>query len=136
MKRGVYQNDRDHRSADFPVRSNPGMARACGCSVQIPCRTLLRTGKSALRRQVVKLQYYGLAFTLLFSSASAATVGGKPPPKVPAFPGAEGAGAITPGGRGGKVFEVTTLTDGGPGSLREAFSASGPRIVVFRVSGL
>jgi len=55
---------------------------------------------------------------------------------IPAFPGAEGAGAFTPGGRGGKVFEVTNLNDNGPGSLREALEAQGPRIVIFRISGI
>ena len=54
---------------------------------------------------------------------------------LPAFPGAEGFGAHTPGGRGGKVIFVTNLKDFGPGSFREACEADGPRIVVFRVSG-
>jgi pectate lyase len=54
---------------------------------------------------------------------------------IPAFPGAEGFGTDTPGGRGGRVIAVTTLADGGPGSLREALTAKGPRIVVFRVGG-
>ncbi len=54
---------------------------------------------------------------------------------LPAFPGAEGFGAESVGGRGGQVIEVTNLNDNGPGSLREAVEATGPRIVVFRVSG-
>jgi len=53
-----------------------------------------------------------------------------------AFPGAEGFGSTTPGGRGGKVLLVTNLDDSGHGSLRAACEAAGPRIVIFRVSGL
>lgn len=55
---------------------------------------------------------------------------------VPAFPGAEGFGSTTPGGRGGRVILVTNLEDSGPGSLRAACEAEGPRVVVFRVAGL
>jgi pectate lyase len=56
-------------------------------------------------------------------------------PTVSAFPGAEGFGARSVGGRGGRVIEVTNLNDHGPGSLRAAIEAEGSRIVVFRVAG-
>ena len=54
----------------------------------------------------------------------------------PAFPGAQGWAAHTPGGRGGRIVRVTTLATEGPGSFLEAVSAKGPRIVVFEVGGV
>ena len=52
-----------------------------------------------------------------------------------AFPGAEGFGKFTKGGRGGKVFIVSNLKDSGPGSFREAVESKIPRIIVFAISG-
>jgi hypothetical protein len=54
----------------------------------------------------------------------------------PAFPGAEGYGAVTPGGRGGRVIVVTNTNAGGAGSLLAAMLATGPRIIVFQTSGV
>jgi pectate lyase len=54
---------------------------------------------------------------------------------LPVFPGAEGFGTRTPAGRGGKLIEVTSLADSGPGTLRAALDTPGPRIIVFRTGG-
>ena len=59
-----------------------------------------------------------------------------PQADLPAFPGAQGGGMYSFGGRGGKVFVVTSLEDRGPGTFREALEAGGPRIVVFNVAGI
>ena len=59
-----------------------------------------------------------------------------PQAKIPAFPGAEGGGMYSFGGRGGKVFTVTSLADDGPGSFREACAQGGARIIVFNVAGI
>jgi pectate lyase len=63
-----------------------------------------------------------------------------PSPKLPdgrqrAFPTAEGFGAAAVGGRGGRIFYVTTVKESGPGTLRECIEAAGPRNCVFRVAG-
>lgn len=58
------------------------------------------------------------------------------PDFLPAFPGAEGFGSVSVGGRGGRVIEVTNLNDRGEGSLRAAIEAEGKRTVVFKVAGI
>jgi hypothetical protein len=74
--------------------------------------------------------FLALVASLLLTPLASAQLGA-----LPAFPGAEGFGSTTPGGRGGKVLFVTNLDDSGPGSLRAACEADGPRIVIFRVAG-
>src|SRR5476651_60389 len=59
-----------------------------------------------------------------------------PQANIPAFPGAEGGGMYTAGGRGGRVIVVTSLADHGPGTLRDACEQGGARIVVFNVAGI
>ncbi len=68
-------------------------------------------------------------------AACGAIVTGAARAEIPVIPGAVGFGIETPAGRGGRVLRVTNLNDSGPGSLRAALEASGPRIVVFDVSG-
>ncbi|RMG94082.1 MAG: T9SS C-terminal target domain-containing protein [Chloroflexi bacterium] len=56
--------------------------------------------------------------------------------QIPAFPGAEGFGSATPGGRGGQIIKVTNTNASGPGSLRQALeNTPGKRIIIFETGG-
>ena len=57
------------------------------------------------------------------------------PPSVPVLPGLVGFGVDTPAGRGGAILRVTTLADGGEGSLRDAVARPGARTLLFEVGG-
>jgi len=99
--------------------------------------------KRACRRRPCRPVRLAVLTTLIVAAVAVATESVcLAKPKVPAFPGAEGFGAYTPGGRGGRVVFVTTLDDYHPqreepipGSLRWACTMPRPRMVIFRVSG-
>jgi hypothetical protein len=75
------------------------------------------------------------SWALMLSAMLAAAPAWGQAPKL-AFPGAVGPAAQTPGGRGGRIIRVTNLNASGPGSLKAALDAKGPRIVVFEVGGV
>ncbi len=79
----------------------------------------------------MKFIFYNFFLVILFSFTGIAQDG-----ELPAFPGAEGSGKYVSGGRGGKVIYVTTIEDNNnKGSLRYAVNQSGPRVIMFKVSG-
>jgi len=77
-----------------------------------------------------------LLSTLVTVAFQVAVASSALPERLSAFPGAEGYGAVAPGGRGGRVIKVSNLNPRGPGSLQAACIAKGPRIVVFEVGGV
>jgi hypothetical protein len=86
------------------------------------------------RRHTLISTCLGLFAALAFSLAGPAPSQAQSAPL--AFPGALGWASATPGGRGGEIIRVTNLNSEGPGSLRAAIEADGPRIVMFEVGGV
>ena len=93
-----------------------------------------------MKKNAIMTSALALAFPLLATAASHITLKEHPAPdrsKIPAFPGADGAGKYTTGGAGGKVYVVTSLKDdGSEGTFHWAVNQKGPRTIVFAVSGI
>lgn len=113
------------------------MIDRCTCSLRIRRKCII------MKRMIGALSLLAIFLVSIACKKSQGSNGGevdndKPVPvqeTALAFPGAEGFGRQATGGRGGKVIIVSNLDDAGPGSLRDALTGSGPRIVVFNVSG-
>lgn len=88
-----------------------------------------------LASRVFSASMLALVIGITSGTGAAALPGGQNASAPIAFPGAEGAGRFAVGGRGGAVLRVTTLADSGPGSLRAAVEAEGPRTVIFDIGG-
>lgn len=82
-----------------------------------------------------RLNVGGCARTLAVMVLAWSALGCSDAGAIQAFPGAEGYGAGSTGGRGGVVYHVTSLADSGTGSLRACIEASGPRTCIFRIGG-
>ena len=79
---------------------------------------------------------YFVSWAIIFGARCSPLKAGAPTAEEPvAFPGAEGFGKYTTGGRGGRTVVVSNLNDKGPGSFRQAAEMNVPRIIVFAVSG-
>ncbi len=76
-----------------------------------------------------------LVMVVIAATCNGARTSSTPTPSMASFPGAQGGGALSKGGRGGTVYPVTNLNDSGAGSLRACVEANRPRTCVFQTGG-
>ncbi len=121
------EDDLDAVHRTEPAQSGRREMWCCGDVLSEPC---CRLNESMWNSVVKRLLRPAAALCVLSIFPVSPTARG-----ADAFAGAAGFGTQTAGGRGGRTIQVTTLADDGPGSLRAAVTAQGPRTVVFRVGG-
>lgn len=115
--------------------ARPGSAEHLGRTKAREMRAAAATRAARRERQAANLDWFWRVDAVDRAGAVAAGPVWRFRVGVPAFAGAEGHGRLAAGGRGGRVIAVTNLDDAGPGSLRAAVEAEGPRTIVFRVGG-
>ena len=115
--------------------ARPGSAERLGRTKAREMRAAAATRAARRERQAANLDWFWRVDAVDRTGAVAAGPVWRFRVGVPAFAGAEGHGRLAAGGRGGRVIAVTNLDDAGPGSLRAAVEAEGPRTIVFRVGG-
>src|SRR5678815_54844 len=140
---------------EFLIKKIPGPGVTLGSMVVCPLMAIVGSVALLLRRERRGLAVFSLFLGVILLASFGVIIGRpmyakwqghpqnpqspapiEPQVGLPVFPGTEGFGTRTPAGRGGKIIEVTTLADDGPGSLRAAVNDPTPRIIVFRVGGM
>lgn len=112
----------------------PKVSKADGRSARAKTEAMNRNSDMAWKEALPTIEAWAAKGKPYFPAAQKPS--DLPQANLPAFPGAQGGGMYSFGGRGGKVFVVTSLEDRGPGTFREALEAGGPRTVVFNVAGI